>query len=74
MWKDGERAKKRQKITTGGPPREKAATGVAAAAGEEAIKEEEIWDKEVLDALFNKTVQYSVINSYVSAITKLYAW
>ena len=42
MWKDGERAKKRQKT---------------AAAEEEAIKEEgEIWDKEALDALFNKTV------------------
>jgi len=59
-------------MTIGGPLRGKAAIGVAAAVGEEAIKEEEMWDKEALDALFNKTVQYLVINSYVSAITKLY--
>ena len=58
MWKDGERAKKRQKTAKG-----KAAVAVAAAAaaavavGEEAIKEEEeIWDEEALDALFNETV------------------
>jgi len=67
MWKDGERAKKRQKITTGGP------LGGKAAVGEEAIKEE-MWDEEALDALFNETVRYLVINSYVSAITELYAW
>ena len=36
------------------------------------MKEEE-WDEEALDALFNETVRYSVVNSYVSAITKLYA-
>jgi len=34
MWKDSERAKKRQKITVGGP------LGGKAAVGEEAIKEE----------------------------------
>jgi len=42
MWKDSKRAKKRQKITVGGPLRGKVAAGVAAAVGEEAIKEEEI--------------------------------
>ena len=62
MWKDGERAKKRQKTARG-----------KAAVGEEAVKEEgEIWDEEALDALFNEIVQYLVINSYVSAIIKLY--
>jgi len=30
-------------------------------------------DEEALDALFNEIVQYLVVNSYVSAITKLYA-
>ena len=74
MWKDGERAKKRQKTAKG-----KAAVAVviavAIAIGEEAIKEEgEIWDEEALDALFNDTVRYSVVNSYVSAITELYMW
>ena len=60
MWKDSERAKKRQK--TEGQLRGKTATGVAtmaaAAIGEEAIKDkkEEIQDKEALDALFNKIV------------------
>ena len=76
MWKDGERARKRQK--TEGQLGGKAAAGAAAAAatGEEAVKEEEgeIWDEEALDALFNETVRYSVVNSYVSAITELYAW
>ena len=50
------------------------AIGVAIVIGEEAIKEEEgeIQDKEALDALFNKIVQYSIINSYISAIIKLY--
>ena len=56
MWKDGERAKKRQKMTVGGPLRGKAAAGVAVAVGKKAIKEEEIWDKKALDTLFNKTV------------------
>jgi len=52
----------------------KVAVGAAAAIGEEAIKnkEGEIWDKEALNALFNKIVRYSVINSYIFAITKLY--
>jgi len=60
MWKNGKQAKKRQK--TEGQPGEKAAAGAAAAAaaatGEEAIKnkEGEIWDKEALNTLFNKTV------------------
>ena len=47
----------------------------AAGIGEEAVKEEgEMWDEEALDALFNEIIQYSVINSYVSAITELYIW
>ncbi len=45
------------------------AVGAAAAIGEEII-----WNEEALDALFNKTIRYSVVNNYVSAITKLYAW
>ena len=53
MWKDSKRAKKRQKTAKG-----KVAIAVAAAIGEEAVKEEEgeIWDEEALDALFNKIV------------------
>lgn len=75
MWKDGERAKKRQKTAVRGKAAV-GAVGAAGAAGEEDIKkeEEEIWDEEALDALFNETVRYSVVNSYVSAITELYAW
>jgi len=39
-----------------------------------AIKDKkgDIWDEEALDALFNKIIQYLVINSYIFAITKLY--
>ena len=44
------------------------ATKSAAAIGEKIIK----WDKEALDALFNKTIKYSVINNYIFTITKLY--
>ena len=33
-----------------------------------------MWDKKALDVLFNETVRYLVMNSYVSAITELYAW
>jgi len=47
MWKDGERAKKRQKTAKG-----KVAVAAAAAIGEEAVKEEgEIWDEEQRDSL-----------------------
>ena len=60
MRKDGERAKKRQKIggQLGGKAAAGAAVGAAAATGEEAIKDKEgeIWDKEALDILFNKIV------------------
>src|SRR6266536_6534770 len=31
-------------------------------------------DEEVLDALFNETIRYSIVNNYVSAITEFYAW
>ena len=76
MWKDGKRAKKRQK-TKGqlrGKAAVEAAVGAAAAIGEEAIKDKEgeIWDKKALNTLFNKMVQYLVINSYISTITELY--
>ena len=74
MWKDSERAKKRQK--TEGQLGGKITAGAVAAVAteEEAVKEKkgEIWDKEALNALFNKTVRYLVITSYVSAITELY--
>jgi hypothetical protein len=74
-WKEGERAKKRRKTAAaagtvgfeGIPP--------AAAEGEgEGEGEDEKWDEEALDVLFNETVRYSVVNSYASAITELYAW
>ncbi|KAN0068023.1 hypothetical protein V8E54_013951 [Elaphomyces granulatus] len=32
------------------------------------------WDEEALDTLFNETIRFSVVNSYVSAITELYVW
>ena len=35
--------------------------------------EDEDWDEDTLDTLFNETVRYSVVNSYASAITELYA-
>ena len=44
------------------------AAGLAAAIGEEIIK----WDKEALDALFNKTIKYLIINNYVFIINKFY--
>jgi hypothetical protein len=68
-----EGAKKRQKTaaaagTTGSegiPP---------AAAEDDSEGEDEKWDEDALDDLFNETVRYSVVNSYASAITELYAW
>ena len=69
------RRKKRQKTAKWGKGqlRGKAAAGAAAKAAA-AIKDKkgDIWDEEALDALFNKTIQYSVVNSYVFAITELY--
>ena len=41
---------------------------------EEKKEEEEEWNKKTLNALFSETIQYSVVNSYISAITELYAW
>jgi hypothetical protein len=64
MWKKGERAKKRRKT---------AEQPAGEGEGEEEGKEEE-WDEEALDAQFNERVRFSVVNSYVSAITELYAW
>jgi hypothetical protein len=55
-WKDGERAKKKQKTAI--------AAGTAGFEGPPA-------DEDILDALFNETVRYSVVNSYASAITEL---
>ena len=46
------------------------AAGSAIAIKEEIIK----WNKEALDALFNKIIRYLVINNYISAIIKLYTW
>jgi hypothetical protein len=62
-WKDGERAKKKQKTTAAVTPGSEEARGGA-----------EGWDEDALDAQFNETVRYSVVNSYASAITELYAW
>ena len=60
MWKDSERAKKRQKTEgqLGGKAAVEVAIGAAAATGEEAIKDKkgEIWDKKALNILFNKIV------------------
>ena len=39
-----------------------------AVIGEKIIK----WDKEALDALFNKTIKYLIINNYISIINKFY--
>ena len=43
-------------------------TKLAAAIGEKIIK----WDKKALNALFNKTIKYSIINNYVFTINELY--
>ncbi len=65
----------------GGQLKGKAVVGVAIVVGAAiaievviAIKDKEgdIQDKEALDALFNKIIQYLIINNYISAITKLY--
>ena len=48
----------------------KIAVKLAAFIGKEIIK----WDEEALDALFNKTIKYLVINNYIFAIIKLYIW
>jgi hypothetical protein len=65
MWKSSERAKKRRRKT------EEEAGDMAE---EDNDSSDEEWDEEALDALFNETVRFSVINSYVSAITELYTW
>jgi len=62
-WKDSERAKKRRK-----------SAAPATAGAEEMEAEEEKWDEDALDAQFNETVRYAVVNSYASAITELHAW
>ena len=76
MWKDSKWAKKRQKTTkqTEGQLGGKATTEAAAEAAT-AIKDKkgDIWDEEALDTLFNKTIQYLVVNSYISTVTELYA-
>ena len=68
MWKDGERAKKRQKTAaTNGLEEIRAVTTGSGSEGED-------WDEDALDAQFNETVQYSVVDSYACAITELYSW
>ena len=62
-WKDSERATKRRK-----------SAAPATAGAEEMEAEEEKWDEDALDAQFNETVRYAVVNSYASAITELHAW
>ena len=63
MWKGAVRENKRQK-TSESTEEWKGKSG----GGEEE------WDEEALDTLFHETVRYSVVNSYVSAITELHAW
>jgi len=65
MWENGERTRKRRKTAE--------AESAAEGQDDERVEEEEK-KNEVSDGLFNETVRYSVVNSYVSAITKLYAW
>ena len=40
---------------------------------DEGVEKEEKKNK-ISDSLFNKTVRYSIVNSYVSAIIELYVW
>ena len=70
MWKEGERAKKkkRRQVVKG------EAAAAAAAEEEEEGEEAEEWDEEALDAQFSETVRFETVNSYVSAVTELYAW
>jgi hypothetical protein len=62
MWKEGERAKKRRKTAVTNEPEVTSGS------------EDENWDEEALDAQFNETVRYSVVEGYVCAITELYSW
>jgi hypothetical protein len=71
MWEDDERTKKRQK--TAESAEEEKNDGKNEKEKEEEIKKKET-KNEVLNGLFNETVRYSVVNSYVSAITEFYAW
>jgi hypothetical protein len=50
--------------------RESRASGMQ--QGEEGTEEE--GDEEALDTLFHEIIRFSVVNSYVSAITELYVW
>jgi len=79
IWKEGERAKKKKKKKKKGGQqvvKGEAAAVVAEAAEENSSgeEEEEEWDEEALDAQFSETVRFETVNSYVSAITELYAW
>ena len=65
-WKNSERAKKKQKTA--------AAAAAETVEEEKGEEEEEKWDEDALDAQFNETVRYAVVNSYTSAITELHAW
>ena len=69
IWEDGERARKRRKTAESAEEDEKDEKNEK--EKENGIEEEE---KILSASLFNETVRYSVVNSYVSAITELYAW
>ena len=69
MWKSGERASKRRRKEEKGEEQKKEEE-----EKEEEQEQEEERDEEALDALFNETVRYLVVNSYVSVITEFYAW
>jgi len=72
MWKEGERAKKKQKTAKSG--KGKSGKGKSAKPAREEEGTEEEWDEEALDTLFNETIRFSTVNSYVSAIIELYIW
>ena len=76
MWKNDKQAKKSKKQEGSQGGRQLQRQQQQQQLQKKAIKNKkgEIWDEKALDALFNKTVQYSVVNSYVFIIIKLYIW
>src|SRR5437764_1075557 len=66
MWKDSKRIKKKRKTT-------ETESATAEKQDNEKVKKEEKKD-EIPNNLFNETVRYLVVSSYISAITKLYSW
>ena len=63
IWEDGERKKKKRKTNVSGTKEE-----------EHEGAEGEDMNEEALDGLFTETVRFSVVSTYVSAVTELYAW